>query len=147
MANSSEKEVLARVEALREKEKTLQNKLEAEQKKNEELAGRIKAMEQDKVKNLIDGAIEDKRIGEDAREAYTKLAEQDYENTEKVLNKMQGVSRIKNGLEQEGKISKEESEWSFDDYHRKGRLENLKNSNPERYAELFKDKFGFEPKN
>lgn len=147
MGNASEKEVLARVQSLSEKEQTLQNSLQAEQKKNEELSAKIEAMEKSKVKNLIDAAIADKRIGEDDRATYTKLAEQDYENTEKVLNKLAAVPRVKAGLAQEEKLPKGEENWGFDEYHRSGRLENLKNSNPERYAELFKAKFGFDPKN
>ncbi|MCR5555814.1 MAG: Clp protease ClpP [Bacteroidales bacterium] len=147
MADSSEQEVLSRVKALSEKEQTLQNSLQAEQKKNEELSAKIEAMEKSKVKNLIDAAIADKRIGEDDRATYTKLAEQDYENTEKVLNKLAAVPRVKAGLAQEEKLPKGEENWGFDEYHRSGRLENLKNSNPERYAELFKAKFGFDPKN
>ncbi len=147
MANSTEQEVLARVKALSEKEQTLQNSLQAEQKKNEELSAKIEAMEKSKVKNLIDAAIADKRIGEDDRATYTKLAEQDYENTEKVLNKLAAVPRVKAGLAQEEKLPKGEEKWGFDEYHRSGKLENLKKNNPERYEELFKAKFGFEPKN
>lgn len=147
MSNSSEQEVLARVKMLIEQEVSLQNTLQAEQKKNEELSKKIEAMEKSKVKNLIDAAIADKRIGEDDRETYTKLAEQDYENTAKVLNKLSGVPRVKDGIVQEEKLPKGEENLGFDDYHRSGKLENLKSINPERYAELFKAKFGFDPKN
>ena len=110
------------------------------------LENKLKEFEKAKVKNLIDSAIADKRIGEDDRDAYTKLAEQDYENTEKILNRMKPVPRVKDSL-QTGTTPTEEADWDFDKYHRSGRLENLKKNNPDRYAELFKAKFGCDPQN
>lgn len=147
MSNASEQEVVSQVQSISNEKVNLQNSLQAEKQKNEELSKKIEAMEKSKVKNLIDAAIADKRIGEDDRETYTKLAEQDYENTEKILNKMQPVGRVKNAIEQNGGIPKGEENWGFDEYHKSGKLENLKINNPERYAELFEAKFGYSPKN
>ena len=62
------------------------------------------------------------------------------------MNKMQPVERIKNSLNA-GKTAQEEADWDWDKYHRSGRLENLKQNNPGRYAELYKAKFGCDPKN
>ncbi len=138
--------VLGHVKTVVNERETLRQQLQAEQAKTTELENRVKAFEGAKVKNLIDGAIADKRIGEDDREAYTKLAEQDFDNTEKILNKMKPVGRIKDQLPKEG-AKPEESGWDFDKYHQAGRLENLKKDNPDRYAELFKAKFGHEPQN
>lgn len=143
---STENEVLEGVRNAVNERTSLRQELEAERAKVTALTNQVKAMEGAKVTALIDSAIADKRIGEDDRDAYTRLAEQDFENTAKILNKMKPVERIKDQLENK-KTNEEEAGWDFDKYHRSGRLENLKNNNPERYAELYKAKFGCAPKN
>lgn len=143
---STEAEMLDSLRGVVNERETLRQQLQAEKDKVSGLENRIREFETAKVKNLIDAAVADKRIGEDDRDAYTKLAEQDFENTEKILNKMQPVERIKNSLKTGG-TPEEEADWNWDKYHRSGRLENLKQNNPGRYAELYKAKFGCDPKN
>jgi hypothetical protein len=143
---STEAEMLETVHNVVNERTALRQQLQDEKAKVANLENRLREFEQSKVKNLIDAAVADKRIGEDDREAYTKLAEQDYENTEKILNKMKPVTRVKDSLET-GETPKEEEGWDWDKYHRSGKLENLKQNNPGRYAELFKQKFGHAPKN
>lgn len=143
---STEEEMLSSVRNVVNERATLRQQLQDEKAKVVNLENRLREFEQSKVKNLIDAAVADKRIGEDDREAYTKLAEQDYENTEKILNKMKPVTRVKDSLET-GVTPKDEEGWDWDKYHRSGRLENLKQNNPGRYAELYKAKFGCDPKN
>lgn len=143
---STEEEMLSSVRNVVNERATLRQQLQDEKAKVVNLENRLHEFEQSKVKNLIDAAVADKRIGEDDREAYTKLAEQDYENTEKILNKMKPVTRVKDSLET-GVTPKDEEGWDWDKYHRSGRLENLKQNNPGRYAELYKAKFGCDPKN
>lgn len=144
--SSTEEEMLSSVRNVVNERATLRQQLQDEKAKVVNLENRLHEFEQSKVKNLIDAAVADKRIGEDDREAYTKLAEQDYENTEKILNKMKPVTRVKDSLET-GVTPKDEEGWDWDKYHRSGRLENLKQNNPGRYAELYKAKFGCDPKN
>ena len=144
--NSTEAEMLDSLRGVVNERTSLRQQLQAEKDKVSGLENKLKEFEKAKVKSLIDSAIADKRIGEDVREAYTKLAEQDYENTEKILNRMKPVPRVKDSL-QTGTTPKEEADWDFDKYHRSGRLENLKKNNPGRYAELYKAKFGCDPKN
>ena len=143
---STEAEILAGVRTAVNERTQLSQQLQAEKDKVASLENRVKEFEKSKVKALVDSAIADKRISEEDREAYTKLAEQDYGNTEKVLNRMKPVPRVKDSL-QTGTTPKEEADWDFDKYHRSGRLENLKKNNPGRYAELYKAKFGCDPKN
>ena len=95
---STEAEMLDSLRGVVNERETLRQQLQAEKDKVSGLENRIREFETAKVKNLIDSAVADKRIGEDDRDAYTKLAEQDFENTEKILNKMQPVERIKNSL-------------------------------------------------
>ncbi len=143
---STEAEILESVRGVVNERATLRQQLQAEKDKVSNLENRLQEFEHGKVKNLIDAAVADKRIGEDDREAYTRLAEQDYENTEKILNRMKPVTRVKDSLET-GKTPKEEDGWDWDKYHRSGKLENLKKNNPGRYAELYKAKFGCDPQN
>jgi len=143
---STEAEMLESVRGVVNERATLRQQLQAEKEKVSSLENRLQEFERGKVKNLIDAAVADKRIGEDDREAYTRLAEQDYENTEKILNRMKPVTRVKDSLET-GKTPKEEDGWDWDKYHRSGKLENLKKNNPGRYAELYKAKFGCDPQN
>lgn len=143
---STEADMLNSVRGVVNERNTLRQQLQAEKEKVSNLENRLQEFERGKVKNLIDSAVADKRIGEDDREAYTKLAEQDYENTEKILNRMKPVTRVKDSL-QTGATPKEEEGWDWDKYHRSGKLENLKQNNPGRYAELYKAKFGCDPKN
>lgn len=143
---STETEMLNSVRGVVNERNTLRQQLQTEKEKVSNLENRLQEFERGKVKNLIDSAVADKRIGEDDREAYTKLAEQDYENTEKILNRMKPVTRVKDSLET-GATPKEEGGWDWDKYHRSGKLENLKKNNPGRYAELYKAKFGCDPKN
>lgn len=143
---STEAEMLNSVRGVVNERNTLRQQLQTEKDKVSNLENRLQEFERGKVKNLIDSAIADKRIGEDDREAYTKLAEQDYENTEKILNRMKPVTRVKDSLKT-GATPKEEEGWGWDNYHRSGKLENLKKNNPGRYAELYKAKFGCDPKN
>ena len=144
--NSSEADVLDSLRSVVNERTALRQQLQEEKDKVSALENKLKAFEQDKVKSLIDSAVADKRIGEDDRETYTKLAEKDFESTEKILNKMQPVQRVKDSL-QTGATPKEEADWDWDKYHRSGKLENLKKTNPGRYAELYKAKFGCDPKN
>ena len=141
-----EQTVLNSVKNVVDERQGLRAQLEAEKAKNATLAEKMKQYEKGKVKSLVDSAIAAKKIGEDDRENYTKLAEKDYETTEQVLNRMKPVERIVNSIGNPA-IPDTEKDWDFDKYHKSGRLENLKTNNPERYAELYKAKFGCDPKN
>ena len=57
---------------------------------------------------------------------------------------MQGVTSVVDQL-QKPAVNEAEKGWTFDDYHKHGKLENLKKDNPQRYSELFEAKFGHKP--
>ena len=132
------------VKAMADDNANLRNELSAEKQKTATLEGQVKAMNEAKVKQLVDEAIAAKKIGEDERETYTQLATNDFAMAEKILGKMQGVNPVVDQL-QKPAINEAEKGWTFDDYHRKGKLENLMNTNPARYAELFEAKYGHKP--
>lgn len=134
------------VKAMADDNANLRNELSAEKQKTATLEGQVKAMNEAKVKQLVDAAIAAKKIGEDERATYTQLATNDYGMAEKILGKMKGVEPIANQLHGHT-VPEAEKDWTFDDYHRKGKLENLMKENPQRYSELFEAKYGHKPNN
>lgn len=132
------------VKAVVDENATLRNELQTEKTKNAGLEQQVKTMNEAKVKQLVDSAIAAKKIGEDERETYTKLATNDFETAQKIIGKLTGVQPIAPSLAQPV-VNEAEKGWTFDDYHKKGRLENLKKQNPGRYEELFVEKFGKKP--
>ena len=150
LLNKQEKDIetdealVAAVEAQANENASLRNELTAEKQKSATLEGQVKAMNADKVKQLVDNAIAAKKIGEDERETYTQLATNDFDMAEKILGKMQGVNPVVDQL-QKPAVNEAEKGWTFDDYHKHGKLENLKKDNPQRYSDLFEAKFGHKP--
>jgi ATP-dependent Clp endopeptidase proteolytic subunit ClpP len=150
LLNKQEKDIeadealVAAVEAQANENASLRNELNAEKQKTASLEGQVKAMNAAKVKQLVDNAIAAKKIGEDERETYTQLATNDFDMAEKILGKMQGVTSVVDQL-QKPAVNEAEKGWTFDDYHKHGKLENLKKDNPQRYSELFEAKFGHKP--
>ena len=136
--------LVSAVEAQATENANLRNELQAEKTKSAGLEQKVKAMNEAKVKQLVDSAIAANKIGEDERETYTKLATNDFETAEKILGKMKGVEPIAGQLKT-AVVNEAEKDWTFDDYHKKGKLENLMKDNPQRYSELFKAKFGHTP--
>lgn len=134
------------VKAVVDENATLRNELQTEKTKSAGLEQQVKTMNEAKVKQLVDTAIAAKKIGEDERETYTKLAINDFETAQKIIGKLTGVWPIAPSLEQPV-VNEAEKGWTFDDYHKKGRLENLLKENPQRYSELFEAKFGHKPTN
>lgn len=141
---ASDDALVVAVEGMANENAGLRQQLKAEQEKRTSLEGQVKTMSEAKVKQLVDAAIAEKKFGEDDRETYTRLASNDFETAEKIIGKLPGVNPVTGSL-QKTQVSEAEKNWSFDDYHKNGKLENLKKTNPERYADLFEAKFGHKP--
>jgi len=150
LLNKQEKDIenddalVGAVEAVVNENTGLRNELNAEKQKTANLTSQLKAINEAKVKQLVDSAIEAKKIGADERETYTQLATNDFGMAEKIIAKLPGVNPIANQL-QKLVVNEAEKDWTFDDYHKRGKLENLMKENPERYSKLFEDKFGKKP--
>ena len=138
--------VMAAVQNVVTENGKLKNQLNDARTENGNLKNQIAEMKSAKVKALIDSAIAAKKFGEDEREDYTKLATDNFELAEKMIGKLKGVDPVVDHLGG-GKEPEEEKDWTFDDYHKNGKLENLKKENPEKYNKLFKIKFGHNPNN
>ena len=134
------------VEAQANENTRLRNELQTEKTKNAGLEQQVKTMNEAKVKQLVDAAIAAKKIGADERDTYTKLATNDFETAEKIIGKLQGVNPVVDQLKRPI-VNEAEKDWTFDDYHKKGKLENLMKENPQRYSELFEAKYGHKPNN
>ena len=92
--DKDENEVVNHIQNLVRDKATLTASL---QTKDTEIAGlknELKAFKAAKVTALINQAIASKKFGEDERETYTNLAEQDFEGVEKIINKLPGVDPI-----------------------------------------------------
>ena len=143
-AEVSDDTVMTAVKNVLKSNSELQNQLKTVKAENASLKNQIGELNNAKVKSLIDKAIAEKKFGEDDRDSYTRLANTDFELAEKMIGKMKGVERIVDHLDTEHE-SEEEKDWTFDDYHKKGKLENLKKTNKEKYNKLYKTRFGRNP--
>lgn len=143
-AEVNDDSVMTAVKNVLKSNSELQNQLKTVKAENANLKDQIGELNKAKVKSLIDRAIAEKKFGEDERDSYTRLANTDFELAEKMIGKMKGVERIVDHLDTEHE-SEEEKDWTFDDYHKKGKLENLKKTNKEKYNKLYKTRFGRNP--
>ena len=143
-AEVNDDSVMTAVKNVLKSNSELQNQLKTVKAENASLKNQIGELNNAKVKSLIDKAIAEKKFGEDERDSYTRLANTDFELAEKMIGKMKGVERIVDRLDSEHE-SEEEKDWTFDDYHKKGKLENLKKTNKEKYNKLYKTRFGRNP--
>jgi ATP-dependent Clp endopeptidase proteolytic subunit ClpP len=109
-----------------------------------ELQNAIAENQKEKVKTFIDSAITAKKFGEDMRETYTEMANENYDRTEKIISNMSGVDPVIGNLG--NKIPDAEKGWKWDDYHKANKLENLKVANQTRFGELYKERFNKEYK-
>ena len=137
--------VMAAVKNVVKSNSELQSQLKTVKDENADLKNQIGELNKAKVKSLIDRAIAEKKFGEDERGNYTRLANMDFELAETMIGKMKGVERIVDRLDTVSEEPEEEKCWTYDDYFKKGRLENLKKTNREKFNRLYKVKFGRNP--
>lgn len=106
------------------------------------LETQVSALNQTRVKNLIDGGISSKRFGEDMRATYTEMATENYDRTEKLINSLPSIGKVVDSLNAgSSSIPATEKDWTWDQYHKAGKLQNLKATNMEHFKNLFKAKF------
>ena len=71
---------------------------------------------------------------------YVSLATKDFEGVSKILSKMKGVAPVSTELNVQGSASKYEGK-SWDELDHAGLLASLKAEAPEKYEEMYKQKF------
>lgn len=144
-AEVTDDSVMAAVKNVVKSNSELQSQLKTVKDENADLKNQIGELNKAKVKSLIDRAIAEKKFGEDERANYTKLANMDFELAETMIGKMKGVERIVDRLDTSSEEPEEEKGWTYDDYYKKGKLENLKKTNREKFNRLYKTKFNRNP--
>ena len=144
-AEVNDDSVMTAVKNVLKSNSELQSQLKTVKAENANLKNQIGELNKAKVKSLIDKAIAEKKFGEDERDSYTRLANMDFELAETMIGKMKGVERIVDRLDTVSEEPEEEKGWTYDDYYKKGKLENLKKTNREKFNRLYKVKFGRNP--
>lgn len=105
-----------------------------------ELEAKVAEYEKARVTELVDKAIADKKIGADEKDTYVSLATKDFEGVSKILSKMKGVAPVSTELNVQGSASKYEGK-TWDELDHAGLLASLKAEAPEKYEEMYKQKF------
>lgn len=97
-----------------------------------------------RIKTLIDGAVQNRKILESSRADYTALAEKDFDNTKKILDGMPALTKLADGGNEGASKKYEGKKW--DDLDKAGQLEELKLADMGKFKELYQEKFGREYK-
>lgn len=105
-----------------------------------ELEAKVAEYEKARITELVDKAIADKKIGADEKDTYVSLATKDFEGVSKILSKMKGVAPVSTELNVQGSASKYEGK-TWDELDHAGLLASLKAEAPEKYEEMYKQKF------
>lgn len=104
----------------------------------------------DKALALVDGAIAAKKILASEKDNYIKLAEANYDAVKAILDAKSGYEPVHAKLTTGGPDEDDDDDAAlaeeWDKLHKAGKLEKLKLSSPDKYAKLFKAKYGREPK-
>ena len=120
----------------------------------DELKGYKEAAEtsqKDKIDLLLSGAVDASKFTKEQAEDYRNLAELDDKGFEYVKKIVDGIKpyvsvteKINNSLSD--KEVEERKDWTWDNYHKAGKLEEVKANDEELYNELYKAKFRKERK-
>ena len=118
---------------------------------NTKLKGEVQAFkdakaeaEQAEVTALINGAIEDKRITAEQKDAWTAMFKADHENAKALLGGLTPVGSLKNVPDGGAEPTNEELKAEYEAADKKGTLESIKAENKERFKAMYKAKFGSE---
>ena len=88
-------------------------------------------------------------VPEDEREDWRNIAELDdkgFEYAKKVIEKIKPYKSVSDKINPDAKKVERKDGKTWNDYHKSGELANIKENDPEFYAELYKAKFGKELK-
>lgn len=141
--DAGEDAVIARISDIRKEKESMVKIIEDLKAENKKLSDEAVSRAKKDIERMVQDAIDAKKITAEQKDVFTKLAMQDLESTKSVLDGMTGVEPIAKQL---GK-SQDEDNRAWDELFKSGELEKVKNNNPERYAKLYKEKFGREPQN
>ena len=141
--DAGEDAVIARISDIRKEKESMVKIIEDLKAENKKLSDEAVSRAKKDIERMVQDAIDAKKITAEQKDVFTKLAMQDLESTKSVLDGMTGVEPIAKQLDK----SQDEDNRAWDELFKSGELEKGKNNNPERYAKLYKEKFGREPQN
>jgi len=146
--NSSEEAIETAVKNILENNSKLTADLQKKDNKIAELENKAAEQKKEKAKNLAQRGCDEKRYGAEMVAVYQEMALENYDRTEKLINSMAKVGKVVNQLNNnaESTIPEAEKGWTLKDYRKNNRAENLLNTNPERFKELYKAETGKEYK-
>jgi HK97 family phage prohead protease len=135
-ADTSEDEILLAVQRMGEQNTALQTKVT-------KMETAAKEMEQQKIINLVDGAIKENKILVGEKDDYLKLATADYDTTKKLLDAKTPHVSIGSKLGEKKDADKTRADWTFDDYSKKDpdALAEMRQNNKDEFERLYKAKF------
>jgi len=138
--SASADDVLAKVDELQTQLRQAQDKAQRVDELEQRLAAAEQKAQQERVEALIGGAKAANKITEAEENEWKALAESNFEATKKLLDKRKPIESISQKLSAGRQDSQLEGSW--DELHKSGKLAQLKESNPDRYKQLYQDRFG-----
>lgn len=143
-ADSTEDQIHDAVQAVVNRNQQLATDLSARDQKIAELNQQIADVNKQKVIDLVNNAIAEKRIDETMRQEYTELATDNFDRAQKIINSLPKVGSVTQQLAQGGDADIKNLSW--DQLHKEGKLETLRAEKPDVFKALYKQKFGKEYK-
>ncbi|TAN18821.1 MAG: hypothetical protein EPN37_04475 [Chitinophagaceae bacterium] len=105
-----------------------------------------KKQNEERITRLLDTAVAQGKIITNQKDFYAKLAANDFETTQKLIESIPAYKTVKEQLDEKGKKSNDKLfSLSWDELDKGDKLAELKSGYPEVYMEKFKEKFGKEP--
>lgn len=138
---------LSKLKALKEEVEELKAKLKLAEDDKQEAETKLAAQEKSSAAELlVSTALAEKKIMPAEKEAFTKLAAADYESVKNILAQRKAYEPVHVQLNA-GTVDKSDADKAktWDELHKKGKLEALKLSDPNKYADLFEGKYGKKP--
>lgn len=135
----AEDEILVAVQNLSDENKTIKAE-------NATLKAAQVQAAKDKVIALVDGAVSANKILPAEKDDYIALATSNYDTTKKLLDAKKAHVSISSQLNEADKnFSDKTKDWTWDDFHKKGKLVELKDKDLTRYETLYEEKYGKKP--
>ena len=97
------------------------------------------------IKNLLDKAVEDKKLTAVMREHYENLFSKDFESTKMIVENLPSVQNLSNLTRSKG--GEDRRDWTFKDWQKKDSkgLTAMKKDHPDSYKSLFKAQYDKDP--
>jgi hypothetical protein len=138
-AESTDDQIHEAVQAVMNRNQQLSSDLTAKDQTIADLNKQLADVNKQKVIDLVNTAITEKRIDETMRNEYTELATENFERAQKIINSLPKVGSVTQQLSQGADADTKDLSW--DQLHKEGKLETLKAEKPEVFKALYKAKF------